>query len=55
LFKIEEINHPLYVRNGHHLIYTANITLADAIACSPVVIRTLDDRIVRVGLDDIPR
>jgi len=33
------------------LVYTANITLPQAIACDPVEVRTLDDRILRVSLD----
>lgn len=55
IFIIEEIPHPNYSRVGDNLIYIANITLADALSCVPLTIRTLDDRILRVSLDEIPK
>ena len=55
VFKIAEIRHQSYARNGINLIYTAPITLAQAISCEPLEITTLDNRKLRVSLDEIPR
>ena len=55
IFKIAEIRHPSYARNGINLIYTAPITLAQAVSCEPLEITTLDNRKLRVSLDEIPR
>ena len=55
IFEIEEISHPLYSRNGDDLIYKASLTLAEAIKCDPVELKTLDNRKIRIALDEIPK
>ena len=45
----------MYSRKGNNLIYTADISLADALLCSPIELKTLDDRKLRVSLDEIAR
>ena len=51
IFKITENPHPNYSRNGLNLIYTATISLPQALSCDPLEMITLDNRKLRVSLD----
>jgi len=50
-FQIREIPHHNYQRNGDDLLYTHNLSLADALDCKSVKILTLDGRHLTIGLD----
>lgn len=53
IIKIVEITHQNYSRKDNDLIYSTDITLAEALSCKNVEIRTLDNRSVKVGIDEI--
>jgi DnaJ family protein B protein 4 len=53
-FQIKEIAHSLFVRSGDDLIYTHNLSLADALDAKSIVVPTLDGRKISIGLDQIP-
>lgn len=40
-----------FVRSGHNLIYTHSMDLKDALASAPVSLKTLDDRVININLD----
>jgi len=50
---IQEHSHPVFKRKNNDLIQTINIQLVDALKCSPISIKTLDNRIVLVPIDQI--
>jgi DnaJ-class molecular chaperone len=52
-FSIVELPHPQYQRKGDDLIYTHELSLADALECRPVELITLDQRHLNIGLDEI--
>lgn len=52
-FQIKEIPHSQFVRKGDDLIYTHNLSLADAIDAKSITVPTLDGRKLSVGLDQI--
>lgn len=51
IFKIIEDKHPNYVRKGSDLIYLMDITLAEALNCQNIQIKTLDNRILHIPID----
>jgi DnaJ family protein B protein 13 len=53
VFKIKELPHSEFKRKGNDLIYTAKVSLADALCCEPVSIVTLDSRHVHISIDEI--
>jgi DnaJ family protein B protein 4 len=55
IFQIFELNHSKYIRNGQDLIYHTDISLADALNCKSIEVETLDNRIIRVAIDEIIR
>ena len=55
IFEIIEIPHPLYNRINEDLIYTATVSLADSLGCKPLEIKTLDNRKIKVSLDEVPK
>jgi DnaJ family protein B protein 4 len=50
LFKIEELPHPNYFRQGDNLVYTHRLSLADAIGGTVVEVVTLDNRTLSLGV-----
>ena len=50
---LSESSHPSFRRSGRNLVYTAHISLADALAGSVVEVRTLDGRVLPIGVHDI--
>lgn len=55
VFVLAEAPHASFRRSGRNLVYTAQISLADALAGSVVEVRTLDGRVLPVGVHDIVR
>jgi len=53
VFKIKELPHKEFKRKGNDLIYTATVSLADALCCEPIVLVTLDSRHLHVPIDEI--
>lgn len=53
ILKIKEIEHPKFKRIGNDLIYTAEITLSQAINAEPLELLTLDGRKLFVSFDEI--
>jgi DnaJ-class molecular chaperone len=53
VLKIKELEHPKFKRIGDDLIYTAEITLSQAINAEPVEVVTLDGRKLFVSFDEI--
>ena len=51
IFCIEELPHFNFRRKGDDLIYTQTVKLEDAFTCPNVVLKTLDDRTLSVGVD----
>jgi len=50
---IKEIQHTHYKRYGNDLVYTANISLKDALLGRPVDIKTLDNRTITVTFNKV--
>ncbi|KAL9645074.1 hypothetical protein ABK040_004565 [Willaertia magna] len=53
VFEIDEMPHDRFKREGNNLIFTAYISLKDALAGGVVDIRTLDDRILKIPVNEI--
>lgn len=54
VFVVEEKPHPVFKREGDDLIYTHNITLAQALTGFDISLRTLDGRALSVNcLDEV--
>ena len=53
IFVIKEKPHPVFHREGNNLVYTANISLKDALAGCKVDVSTFDNRILRVNVKDV--
>ncbi|EFC50894.1 predicted protein, partial [Naegleria gruberi] len=53
VFEIEEQPHHIFQRDSNNLIYTPNISLKEALSGSVIEVKTLDDRILRIPLNDI--
>lgn len=53
IFKIEEKEHPKFQRRGDDLVYTADISLSDALNSESIEVRTLDNRSLLVSFDEI--
>jgi len=41
------------VRSGNNLVYTATITLADALCAKPIKFKSLDGRLINVSMGQI--
>eukprot|EP00736_Rhodelphis_marinus_P008062 Rmarinus@m.2969 len=52
VFIVREKPHPKFSRDGDNLIYTASISLADALLGTELEIKTLDKRTLKVDLSD---
>jgi len=50
IFVFREVPHDRFQRDGADLIYTADVTLGEALTGTSVTIRTLDNRTFRVGI-----
>jgi len=53
IFVIEEKSHNRFVRQGDNLVYTARLTLAQALTGHTIEILTLDNRTIRVPITEI--
>lgn len=53
VFRIKQAAHKLYRRKGDDLIYTCHISLLAALCSEPLVIKTLDGRILTVAMSEI--
>lgn len=53
VFEIREKPHSRFQRDKNDLIYTADISLADALTGTSLEIRTLDDRVLRIPVNEI--
>jgi DnaJ family protein B protein 4 len=53
VFKIQELPHETFRRNGNDLIYTAKITLLQALMGESLTLTTLDSRKLFVSIDEI--
>jgi DnaJ family protein B protein 4 len=53
VFKIKTLPQKQYVRFCDDLIFTACISLEDALCVKPIVLETLDGRIIKVSIDQI--
>jgi DnaJ family protein B protein 4 len=52
-FAVTELPHPHYERKGDDLVYTHELSLAEALECKAVEVVTLDGRHLNVGIDEI--
>ncbi len=55
VISIVEEKHSHYQRHGNDLIYTVSMALHEALSCQSVEVRTLDNRTLRVSIDEIVR
>ena len=53
IFKIKELKHNEFERKGYDLIYTAKISLIQALCAETVKIVTLDGRKLMIAMDEI--
>jgi len=53
VFKIKELPHDNFKRKGQDLIYTAKISLMEALCSEPVNIVTLDTRYIHIPIDEV--
>jgi len=53
VFEIDELPHSTFHRDGNDLLITPNISLKDALAGTVIEVKTLDDRTLRIPLNDI--
>lgn len=53
VFKITQIPHSRFTRTENDLKHTCKVSLKDALCGSIVVVQTLDDRILRIAVDDV--
>ncbi|KAJ3098422.1 DnaJ sub B member 13 [Phlyctochytrium planicorne] len=53
IFTVKEIEHERFKRNGDDLIYHTDITLGKALSGSVVEVKTLDERILTIPINDI--
>jgi len=53
IFVLEEKPHPYFVREGANLIYTANITLSQALTGVSIDLPTLDGRRLKIQVRDV--
>ncbi|VDL95488.1 unnamed protein product [Schistocephalus solidus] len=53
IFIVKAKKHDTFVRDGHNLIHTAEIPVAQALLGVTLVIKTLDDRILRVAITQV--
>ncbi|KAJ3020910.1 DnaJ sub B member 13 [Thoreauomyces humboldtii] len=52
VFIVKEAPHAFYTRNGNDLIYTAGISLSKALTGSIIEIKTLDDRLLKIPVNE---
>lgn len=53
VFVIEYKDHKMYTREGNDLVHTANISLANALTGCEVRLKTLDDRVLNIPINDV--
>jgi len=53
VFELREKPHPYFKRNGNDLTYTATVSLSDALTGTQLEIKTLDDRVLRIPVNEI--
>ena len=53
IFLLKTKPHPRFTRKGSDLIYTANLTLLQALTGTTIEIETLDHRIIPIGLNEV--
>lgn len=53
VFELHEKPHDRFQREGNDLVYTRNIALKDALAGTSVEVMTLDDRLLRIPVNEI--
>jgi len=53
VFILHEVDHPRFKRQGNDLLYTANISLKQALSNPVIEVTTLDDRKLRITLNEV--
>jgi DnaJ-class molecular chaperone len=53
VFVLKEVEHPRFKRQGNDLLYTANISLKQALANPVIEVLTLDDRKLRITMNEV--
>jgi DnaJ-class molecular chaperone len=53
VFVLEEIPHPFFKRDKNNLTFTHNIDLCAALTGSKLEVKTLDDRMLFIGLNEV--
>ncbi|EFC50619.1 predicted protein [Naegleria gruberi] len=53
VFEIDEQPHNTFQREGNNLIYTPNVSLKEALSGTVIEVKTLDDRTLRIPINDI--
>ena len=53
IFKITEVWHERFIRKGNNLFYVVDISLIDALNSQSIEVTTLDNRILRISIDEI--
>eukprot|EP01071_Lankesteria_metandrocarpae_P013354 Lankesteria_metandrocarpae@DN7092_c0_g1_i1.p1 len=53
VFVVKTKSHPLFVRDGHHLLHRVKIPLSNALLGCTVPIRTIDGRTIQIKMDEV--
>ncbi|KAF0978498.1 hypothetical protein FDP41_002318 [Naegleria fowleri] len=53
VFEIDELPHSTFQRDGNNLIYSPSISLKEALSGTVIEVKTLDDRMLRIPINDI--
>ncbi|VDN13729.1 unnamed protein product [Dibothriocephalus latus] len=53
IFIVKAKKHDTFVRDGHNLVHIAEIPVAQALLGVTLVIKTLDDRVLRVAITQV--
>lgn len=55
VFVVREKSHPVFKRQGNDLVYAIDIPLVKALTNSIAVVKTLDERVLRIPINDVVR